>query len=70
MILVQSYGAINQDVQQFGLRMWSWSGDAGVAVATVDSPPIMVAGMIYKPGAASGAVYKLGAQKGMMVSDA
>lgn len=53
------------------LLWFFWDGfDEVIAADTVDSPPIMVAGMIYKPGAASGAVFKLGSQKGMMVSDA
>lgn len=34
MVIVWTYGARNQDVQQFGLRVWNWSGDAGAEQVT------------------------------------
>lgn len=33
MVIIHGYGAISQDVQQLGIRAWSWSGDAGADVA-------------------------------------
>ena len=36
MVIIHGYGAIGQDVQQLGIRAWSWSGDAGATV--IESP--------------------------------
>ena len=45
-----------------------WDGFSDVAqVATVDSPPMFVAGQVYIPGLQQGQVYIPGVQQGMAV---